>query len=72
VLREIAEHGIVLQQVRQRFGIRNVVYSNELNVPVSDRGAHNIASDAAKSVDAYLDGHSSSDGGVISLRPAEE
>jgi hypothetical protein len=49
--------------MRQRFGICNIVYGHELNVLVIDRGAHNIAPDAAEAVDSYLDWHTSSGAG---------
>jgi hypothetical protein len=63
VVRQIPEDGIVFQKVREGFGIRNIVDGDELNVFVVDGRAHNIASDAAKAVDSYLDWHTSSGAG---------
>ncbi len=60
-VRQIAEDGIVLQKVRESLGVRDVVDGDELNVLVVQRGAHDVAPDAAEAVDANLDGHSSSD-----------
>src|SRR5580693_3111250 len=61
-LREIPEDRIVLQQVRESLGVGNVVHGDELNILVTERGAHNVASDAAEAVDPDLNGHTSSDG----------
>ena len=60
---QVAENGVVLQQVREGLGVGDVVDGHKLNVFVVQRGAHDVASDAAKAVDSYLDGHSSSDRG---------
>src|SRR5260370_7808940 len=46
----------------ERLGIRDVVDGHELNIAVVQRGAHDVAPDAAEAVDSYLDGHSSSGG----------
>src|SRR5260370_17991500 len=43
-------------------GIGDVVDGQELNIGVVQRGAHDVAPDAAEAVDTYLDGHSSSGG----------
>jgi hypothetical protein len=48
--------------MRQRLRVGNIVYRNELNVFVIQRGAHDVPADAAEAVDTYLNGHSSSDG----------
>src|ERR1700676_439638 len=56
-VREIAEDGIVLEEVREGFSVGDVVDGDELNVLIVDGSAHNIAADAAEAVDAYLDGH---------------
>ena len=61
-MRQIAENRVVLEQVRERSGIGYVVYGDKLNLFVVQRGAHDVASDAAEAIDADLDGHSSSDG----------
>src|SRR4029077_19450050 len=57
VVRQIAEDGVVLQEVRERLRVGDVVDGNELNVLVVDRGAHDVATDAAEAVNAGLDGH---------------
>jgi len=54
---KIAEDGVVLQEVRERLGIGDVIDGDELNVLVVERGAHDVASDAAEAVDADLNGH---------------
>jgi hypothetical protein len=54
---EIADHRIVLQQVRQRLGVGQVVDRHEFQILVLERGPQNIAADAPKAVDAYLDCH---------------
>jgi hypothetical protein len=52
-------------------GIGDVVNGDELDIFVIQRSAHDIASDAAETVDTYLDGHSSSDGIVTRSEPAQ-
>ncbi len=42
-----------------------------MNVLIVERGAHNVATDAAETVDANLDGHSSS-GGVFEIAVAQK
>src|ERR1700689_1395678 len=61
-LRQVAEDGVVLEQMREGLGVRNIVYRDELDVLVIERGAHDVPTDTAKAVDAYLDGHTSSVG----------
>ncbi len=58
VMGKIAQHGIVLQQMRERFSVRNVVHGDELDILVVERRAHDVASDAAEAIDADFDGHS--------------
>ena len=58
---QVTEDGVVLKQVREGLGIGDVVDGYELDILVIQRRAHDVASDAAKAVDAYLDGHSSSE-----------
>src|SRR5258708_1916837 len=57
LVREIAKNGVVLQKVRESLRVRDVVDGDELNVLIVERGAHDVAADAAEAVDAYLDGH---------------
>jgi hypothetical protein len=60
-VRKIAKDGVIFQQMRQCGGIGDVVDRDEVDVFVVQRGAHDVASDAAEAVDAYIDGHSSSE-----------
>ena len=56
-----AVDGVVLEQVTQRLGVRQVVDADELDVcAVSLRGADDEAADAAEAVDAYAHSHWSS------------
>src|SRR5260370_14164601 len=48
--------------MRERLGIGDRVDGCEVNIAVINRSTHDVASDAAEAVDAYLDGHSSSEG----------
>ena len=52
-----AEHRIVLEQVRQRLGIGQIVGGDEFYVGVVQAGANDISSDAAEAVDAYFNCH---------------
>ena len=56
---ELAEDGIVLQQVRQRLGVGEIVGGDKFDVGMMQAGADHIAADAAEAVDAYFDGHTS-------------
>src|SRR5207248_5169992 len=56
-VRQIAEHRIVFQQVRECFSVGDVVDGNELNILVVDGGAQDVATDAAEAVNANFDGH---------------
>ena len=58
VVRQVAEDGVVLQKVREGLRVGHVIDGYKLNVFVIERGAHDVASDAAEAVDANLDGHS--------------
>jgi hypothetical protein len=54
---EISEHGVILQQVCQRFRVREIIYGDDINIRITYRGTKNIASDAPKTVDANLHRH---------------
>src|SRR5579863_1410694 len=54
---QIAEDGVVLQQMSQRLGIGEIVDGDKLEVGVVEGGAKNVAANAAKSVDAYFNCH---------------
>src|SRR5713101_8638150 len=57
---QVAEDGVVLEQVRQRFRVGDVVHGDKLDGGVAQRGAQDVAPDAAKPVDAHFDRHASS------------
>src|SRR5688572_11435246 len=48
LLFKIPHYRIVFEEVRKRFRIREVVYSNEIDVRVAERGTHHVAADPAK------------------------
>ncbi len=54
---QVAEHRVVLQQVRQRLGVGEVVDTHEIDVAVGQGRAHDVAPDSTEPVDAYSDGH---------------
>ena len=54
---EVAEDGVVLEQVGEGGGGGEVVDGDEFDVRVAECGAEDVASDAAEAVDAYLDCH---------------
>ena len=58
---QVAEDGVVFEQMREGLGIGDVVDGYELDILVIQRRAHDVAADAAEAVDAYLNGHSSSE-----------
>ena len=51
---QVAEDGVVLEQVGQGGGGGEVVYGYEFDVWVAESAAEDVASDAAEAVDAYL------------------
>ena len=58
---QVAEYGIVLQQMRQRLRVREVVDGDDFDVFVAQRGTQYVAPDTAKAVDTHLDCHVSSE-----------
>jgi len=54
---QIAEHRVVLQKMRQRCSVREVVDGDEVDVLVGERRAHDIPTDPAKPVNANFDRH---------------
>jgi len=54
---EVAEDGVVLEQVGERGGGGEVVDGDEFDVRIAEGCAENVASDAAEAVNAYLDCH---------------
>ena len=61
LVRQIAEDRIVFQQMRQGLRIRDVVDGDNLDRRIAQRGAKNIAADAAKPVDPHFYGHAASE-----------
>ena len=57
--------------MRQRFRIGEVVDRHEVEVLVGERGAKNIAADAAETVNAYFDCHVASSGNGIEHKELE-
>ena len=55
---QVAEHRVVLQQVRERGGVGQVVHRDEIDVLVAERRPHDVAADAPEPVDADLHCHS--------------
>jgi hypothetical protein len=53
-----AEHGVVLQQVRERGRIREVVDRDEVDAGIAHRGADDVAPDSSEPVDPNFHGHS--------------
>src|SRR6185437_1822160 len=68
LIRQIAENRIVFEQVRERLRIRNIVHGDDFNRGITQRRAENIAADASKTVDSYLDWHSSSAKSELALQ----
>jgi len=62
IIVQVAEDGIVLEQVGEGHRVGDVVDGDKLDVAVAQRRAQDVASDAAKPVDADFNWHSSSDG----------
>ncbi len=54
---EVPEHRVVLQQVRERVGVREVVDRDEVDVVVAERRPQDVPADATEAVDADLDCH---------------
>ena len=55
---QIPQHGVVLEQMRQRLCIRQVVYRYKVDVGIAERRAKDVTTNAAESIDANLDCHS--------------
>src|SRR5277367_3839050 len=54
---QVAENGVVLQQVGERFRISEIVDGYEFDIWVFERGAQHVATDAPEAVNAYFDSH---------------
>jgi hypothetical protein len=57
---QVAKHRVVLEQVSEGGGVRQVVHRDEVDVPVAHGGAHDVAADATEPVDPDLHRHRSS------------
>ena len=57
---QVAEHRVVLQQVRERVRAGQIVDGDEVDVLVAERRPHDVAADAAETVDPDPDRHRSS------------
>src|SRR5207302_5505456 len=54
IVMQITQHRIVFQKMRQRLRVGNIVDRDEVDVLVAQRGAKDVAADAAKSVDTHF------------------
>ena len=57
--RQVAEHRVVLQQVRQRRRVGDVVDGDDVDVVMRERRAQDVAADPSEPVDANPNGHMS-------------
>ena len=55
---EIAHYRIVFEQVRERFGVGQVIYRNQVDVSVAEPRSDQCAANPAKSVYTYFYCHS--------------
>ena len=57
VVLEVAQDGVVLEQVRERGRRGDVVHGDDFNLGVANCSAEDVASDAAEAVNAYFYRH---------------
>ncbi len=57
LFRQSAQHGVVLEQMRQRLGIRQIVDGHEFDVVAMQGRPDHVPADAAETVDAYFYSH---------------
>jgi len=48
---EVAEHRVVLEQMRERMRTREIVDGDEIDILVAERGPHDVPPDAPESID---------------------
>ena len=60
LVRKVAQHRVIFQQVGQRFRIGQIVDRDEVQVGIFQRSAQDIAADSSEAIDAYFDCHVSS------------
>src|SRR5579863_7420864 len=58
---QVAENGIVLQQVSQSFGVGKIVDGHDFDVGIVEGSAKYVASNASKAVNAYFNCHVASE-----------
>jgi len=56
-VRQIAQDGIVFQQVGESSGVGEIVDRYEFDIAVIERSSEHVPPDASESVDAYLNCH---------------
>jgi hypothetical protein len=54
---QITEHGVVLEQVRKRFGVSQVVDGDEIDVWITKCSAKNVSPDTTEPIDTNLNRH---------------
>src|SRR5262249_54449245 len=54
---QVAENRVVFQKMCQGFGVGNIVYGDDVDVPVAGRYAEEIPPDSPKTIDANFDCH---------------
>ncbi len=57
VVLELAVHGVVLQEVRERLGVGDVVHRDDVEPALTEAGAEHVPSDAAEAVDTDAHSH---------------
>ena len=57
LIMQVAENGIVFQQVRQGLGTREIVNGHHFDVRIIERRTKNVATDASKAVNPYFNSH---------------
>ena len=69
---QVAEHGVVLQQMGERRGVGQVVHRDEVDVLVAERRPHDVAADAPEPVDADLHSHRCSSDKGKKMTPSQK
>ena len=57
LIMQVAENGIIFEQVRQRLGTGEIVNCHHFDVRIIERRPKNIATDASKAVNPYFNSH---------------
>src|SRR5581483_11636476 len=57
---QVAQHGIVLEQMSQSLGFGQIVDRDELQVGILERSAQYVTADSSKTINTYFDCHVSS------------